>query len=334
MPLANSGYVVVAPDIRGYGQTRQRSRLSTKKVAYEEDLAPYRMLNVATDVIALVYALGYTSVETLIGHDFGSAIAAHCALIRPDLFKGVVMMSAPYSGAPSLSSIGDANDKTRLQKLDEALRTLDSPKKHYMVYFSSSRADAHLSNPPQGAHEFMRAYYHMKSADWKGNKVNPLGAFTAEALSVLPSYYIMPVDKTMPECVGAEAPSPEEVAQNTWLPDEELAVYVSQYTRTGFQGGLNHYRCNAESLRWTQDLNIFMGKQIEIPAMFISGAQDWGVFQFPGSAEAMRTTACKQMRKEDFVLVDGAGHWVQQEKPDVVIEHLLRFIRQCVVVHS
>ncbi|KAF9559162.1 alpha/beta-hydrolase [Agrocybe pediades] len=332
VPLAKSGYVVVAPDLRGYGQTRQKARLTSKKVAFEEDLAPYRILNIVTDVVALVYALGYSSAQSVFGHDFGSAIAAHCSLVRPDLFRSLVMMSAPFSGTPTLSSassMGDFHGRTRLQKLDEGLRRLDPPKKHYMVYFSSKGANAEMTDPPQGLHQFMRAYYHMKSADWKGNQVHPLGtAFTPQALSVLPAYYIMPAGKSMSECVGPEAPSAEDVAANKWLTEEELAVYVSHYTRSGFQGGLNYYRCGTESPRWVQDLNVFMGKQIEVPAMFISGAQDWGVFQFPGAAEAMRTTACKQMQEEDFVLIEGAGHWVQQEQPDVVVQHLLRFLNE------
>ena len=62
--------------------------------------------------------------------------------------------------------------------------------------------------------------------------------------------------------------------------------------------------------------------------MFIGGAQDWGVYQLPGAVEAMRTKVCKNMEEEDFVLVEGAGHWVQQEKPEVVVRHLLRFVRK------
>jgi len=111
------------------------------------------------------------------------------------------------------------------------------------------------------------------------------------------------------------------------LPEEELAVYVSQYAASGFQGGLNLYRCQADSPRWGKDLNVFVGRQIEVPAMFIAGAQDWGVFQFPGAAETMRTKACRNMKDEDFILVEGAGHWVQQEKPQEVVKHLLRFIK-------
>lgn len=331
VPLSSNGYTVVAPDLRGFGQTIQLNRSSkSKQVAFDEDLSPYRILNIAADIVALVYSLGYTSVEAVIGHDFGSPVAAHAALIRPDVFRSVVLMSAPFTGPPTLSTIGSADTTTNLRKLDGALGSLDPPRKHYMVYFSTPQAAQDVSNPPQGLHRFLRTYYHTKSADWKPNmRVRPLGTVpTPSAFAELPPYYIMPRDKTMPEALASEEPVAEEVAQNTWLPDEELGVYVSQYAESGFQGGLNHYRCLSESTKWIQDLNIFVGKQIEIPAMFISGAQDWGTFQFPGAAETMRKQACKNMREEDFVLIDGAGHWVQQEKPAAVVEHIIRFVKE------
>ena len=61
--------------------------------------------------------------------------------------------------------------------------------------------------------------------------------------------------------------------------------------------------------------------------MFIAGAQDWGTYQTPGVAEKMRTKACRSMKEEDFVRIEGAGHWVQQEKPDAVVAHILRFLQ-------
>ncbi|KAF8962651.1 alpha/beta-hydrolase [Flammula alnicola] len=327
-PLAANGYAIIAPDQRGFGQTKERGR-PVRKIAFEEDLAPYRMLNMVADVVALVYTLGYTSVAAVVGHDYGSPVAAHCALIRPDLFKSVVLMSAPFSGPPSLSNVGNPSTDSPLHAFNDQLAKLDPPRKHYMMYSSTPSAAEDFSNPPEGLHAFLRTYYHMKSADWKANKAaRPLDAFSPAALSVMPNYYIMPLSQTMPECVAPEAPSPDEIASNAWLPDDDLAVYVSQYTETGFQGGLNLYRCGTDPLRWSKDLHVFVGKQIEVPAMFIAGAQDWGVFQMPGAAEAMRRKACRDMKDEDFVLVDGAGHWVQQEKPEAVVKHLLRFIKK------
>ncbi|KAJ3505708.1 hypothetical protein NLJ89_g7276 [Agrocybe chaxingu] len=233
-PLAKAGYAVVAPDQRGYGQTRQQT-CKEGKIEYAEDLAPFRMLNLATDILALVYALGYTSVEAVVGHDFGSPVAAHCALIRPDVFKSVVLMSAPYTGPPGLSSaFDDPNAKSLAQQANEWLARLDPPRKHYTMYFSTPEADKEMSDPPEGLHVFLRTYYHVKSADWAPNQsVRPLAALSPQALSVLPHYYIMPSPKHA-ECIASYAVTASQMAKNTWLPGAELAFYVDQFAQTGF----------------------------------------------------------------------------------------------------
>ena len=94
----------------------------------------------------------------------------------------------------------------------------------------------------QGVHDFLRAYYHHKSADWKANKPFELKGWTAEELAKMPTYYIMDLADGMAETVAKEMPSAAEIAANTWLPDGELEVYSDEYARNGFQGGLNWYR--------------------------------------------------------------------------------------------
>lgn len=325
VPLATSGFVVVAPDQRGFGQTRQSANSSEKKVTFEDDLSPYRILNMVNDIVALVYTLGYTSVAGIVGHDFGARIAAHCALVRPDLFKSVVLMSSPFRGPPSLDSAQVHSPQTPFELLDGQLATLYPPRKHYMMYYSTTHAADDMLNPPCGLHNFLRTYYHVKSADWEGNHVQPLEGSPPSVFSTLPNYYIMPLSETMPGCLLAYAPSTDKIISNMWLPDSELAVYVAQYTKTGFQGALNTYRCLTDP-RWLEDLRVLTGKQVEVPAMFIAGTHDWGTYQMPGAAEQMKSKACLNMRNEDFVLIEGAGHWVQQEQPKAVVDNILRFL--------
>lgn len=88
--LAAAGFHVVAPDQRGYGRT------SGSDDRYEGDWRASGMLHLVDDVLDLVQALGRTQVHAVIGHDFGSPVAAWCALTRPDVFRAVVMMSAPF----------------------------------------------------------------------------------------------------------------------------------------------------------------------------------------------------------------------------------------------
>lgn len=332
VPLSNAGYHVVAPDQRGYGRTKPRGESQTSDpspVRFEDDLSSYRMLNLSTDIVALVYALGYRAAAAVVGHDFGSAVAGHCALIRPDVFRSVVMMSAPFTG-PHTLPFGETNAPAArpvAELLSEQLGALVPPRKHYTVYFSTSEANAHMVNAPQGLHAFLRAYYHVKSADWAPNQPYRLPSLSASSLAVMPHYYIMPLHDTMPQSVERYAPAAVEVARNAWLTEDELSVYVSEYARTGFQGGLNRYRVMTDA-RWSGDLLLFSGKRIEVPAMFLAGKQDWGTYQYPGAAEAMKDRVCERMEEEDFVLVDRAGHWVQQENEAAVVAHLLRFLNK------
>ena len=81
---------------------------------------------------------------------------------------------------------------------------------------------------------------------------------------------------------------PEETAANTWLPEHELRVYSTEYERTGFQGGLQWYRC-AISPEFDSELALFSGRTIDVPSSFISGSSDWGHYQRPGALEAMQS---------------------------------------------
>ena len=313
--LAAAGYHVVAPDQRGYGRTTGWS------ADYDGDLAPFRMLNLARDAVGLLAALGLRSVEAVVGHDFGASVAAWCALVRPDIFRRVALMSAPFAGVPPLP-LGPQKPVPK-PDIHAALAALPRPRKHYQWYYSTRPANAEMQRAPQGLHAFLRAYYHVKSADWTVNRPHRLPGWDAESLAELPGYYIMDLAKGMGEQVAPDMPSPAEVAANAWLPEAEMAVYAGEYARTGFQGGLQWYRCRTSGL-FEAEQQVFAGRTIDVPAAFISGASDWGVYQTPGALERMREETCTRMTV--CHLIPGAGHWVQQEQPAEVTRLLLQFL--------
>jgi len=319
--LSEAGYHVIAPDQRGYGRT------SGWNASYDGDLASFRLLNLVRDALGLMSAFGYRSIDAVVGHDFGSFVAAWCALVRPDVFRSVALMSAPFAGPPPLPF--DTADRPAKPKLDDPvhreLAALPRPRKHYQWYYSTRQANADMHHAPQGVHDFLRAYYHHKSADWKGNQPYPLKSWTASELAKLPTYYVMDLARNMAETVAEEMPDTAAIADNKWLPDNQLAFYSAEYARTGFQGGLQWYRCGTSGA-FTGELETFSGRTIDVPSCFISGKKDWGTYQRPGVFEAMQSSACTQMI--GCHLVEGAGHWVQQEQPEEVARLLLQFFRQ------
>jgi pimeloyl-ACP methyl ester carboxylesterase len=190
LPLAVAGYHVIAPDQRGYGRTTGWDD------SYDADGDPFRTLNMVRDVVSLVYALGYKQVDAIVGHDAGAPVAAWSALIRLDIFRSLALMSSPFAGAPSLpfnTANGAAPPRPPLSddELDAEMAKLDRPRKYYQNYQRTRGANDNMLHAPQGLHAFLRAYYHYKSADWKGNQPFPRKARTAEEMSKIPTYYVM-----------------------------------------------------------------------------------------------------------------------------------------------
>jgi pimeloyl-ACP methyl ester carboxylesterase len=319
LPLAAAGYRVAAPDQRGYGRT------TGWDAEYDGDLGSFRILNAVRDALGLVSALGYREVALVAGHDFGASVATWCALVRPDVFRSVALMSAPFAGPPALpfdTADNPSQPKSPDNGVHDELAKLDRPRKHYQWYYSTRPADADMWRCPQGVHAFLRGYFHYKSADWEGNKPFPLKSWTAGELAKMPTYYIMDLHKNMAETVAPEMPSAADIASCQWLPENELRVYSTEYERTGFQGGLQWYRARTQGL-YDTELQLFSGRTIDVPSMFIAGKSDWGTYQRPGSFERMQQSACTRML--GCHLIDGAGHWVQQEQPERVGELLLGF---------
>jgi pimeloyl-ACP methyl ester carboxylesterase len=232
VPLAAAGYHVVAPDQRGYGRTVPADQ--KYHFAEGDDLVEFRSMNRVADMVALVCALGYERCD-LVGHDFGSSFAFWCAMARPDMFRSLVMMSAPVAAQPPPHAA--APDMRRAGPVHDDLASLG--REHYQRHYCLSSANAELMATDLAS--FFRAYYHMKSADWAPNQAHVSRdapqQWNAAELCKLPKcaasvmlgtntcmqhfqplvdrsvayrYYVMEKGKTMPETV-AEHWGPESL---------------------------------------------------------------------------------------------------------------------------
>ena len=311
--LAAAGFHAVAPDQRGYGRTTGWDD------RHDGDLASFHMLNLVQDTLGLVHALQLNSVAAVIGHDFGSPVAAWCALLHPEVFRSAALLSAPFGGPPR--PVPGA--RSAMSAVAESLAALHPPRKHYQAYFSTHAADAEMRECPQGIHAFLRAYFYIKSADWQPNMPHPLKSWAADELAKMPRYYIMDMAKNMAETVAEHAPSEANAARCAWLREDELRVYSEEFARTSFRGGLKWYR-NAIDADGAAKLQAYAGRRIDVPCCFIAGKSDWGTYQSPGALQAMESSACSQFRGAH--LIEGAGHWVQQEQPAAVSELLINFV--------
>jgi pimeloyl-ACP methyl ester carboxylesterase len=105
-----------------------------------------------------------------------------------------------------------------------------------------------------------------------------------------------------------------------WLSEVDIEVYVEEFERTGFTGGLNYYR-NIDR-NWEQSEAI-AERRVEQPALFLAGSRDPVRNFMPPEAMNGWVTDLR-----DVITVEGAGHWVQQQAPEAVNEALLGFLRQ------
>ena len=256
-----------------------------------DDAERYTRLDLVGDVIGLIDALG-AGTAIVVGHDWGAPVAWHTALLRPDRVAGVAGLSVPFTPRMPVSP---------MTMWREAFGD-----RFYQVYFQEPGvAEAELE---ADVRETMRRLLIGASGDRPG----PDG----DGSNRLPAG-VLPPGGGFLDVLRATDELPR------WLTEEDLEFYVGELSRTGFAGGLNWYR--NQDRNW-ELLAAWQGAPVTPPALYVAGTRD-PVVDFPGVDQLVPNLRMFVPNLLDSVLIDGCGHWTQQERPDEVSERLVAFCR-------
>ncbi|MFF7990600.1 alpha/beta fold hydrolase [Kitasatospora xanthocidica] len=260
--LAAAGYRAVAIDVRGYGRSSR-----------PEGVDAYRMLELVADNASVVHALGEQS-AVIVGHDWGATIAANSALVRPDVFRAVGLLSVPYAprGGP---------------RPGETFARLGGDEEFYVSYFQEpGRAEAEIEPDVRG---WLAGFYAALSADTMPAPHEPDPHFVGRGGTLRDRF------------PAGQLPS--------WLSEDDLDVYAGEFERTGLSGALNRYR-NMD--RDWEDLAPLDGAPILQPSFFAGGKLDASTVWLADAIDAFPSTLPGLSSSH---LLDGCGHWIQQERP-------------------
>ncbi|GGP80201.1 alpha/beta fold hydrolase [Streptomyces melanogenes] len=265
--LAAAGHRAVAIDVRGYGRSSK-----------PKETDAYRMLDLVEDNVAVVRALGEEN-AVVVGHDWGSNIAAASALLHPEVFHAVGLLSVPYAppGGPRPTDI---------------FGQIGGPEQEFYVsYFQEpGRAEAEIEPDVRG---WLAGFYAALSADTMPAQGEPDPHFVARGGGRLRDRFptgVLPA----------------------WLSEDDLDFYAGEFERTGITGALNRYR-NMD--RDWEDLAPHREAPIKQPSLFIGGALDASTTWMSDAIDTYSTTLPSLSASH---LLDGCGHWIQQERPDEV----------------
>ncbi|MGA9740993.1 alpha/beta fold hydrolase, partial [Candidatus Binatus sp.] len=264
---------IVAPDQRGYGHTDA-----------PEPIESYNIFNLVGDIVGLVNSLG---VETavIVGHDWGAPVAWNSALLRPDIFRAIALLSVPYL------------PRTPMRPTD-AMKAMAGDQNFYQLYFQEpGKVEKELDADPRRS---MAMILYSASGD-----APRTGEFS----------FLFPKTKKFIE-TGVV---PDKLPR--WLTEADLNFFAGEFKRAGFRGGVNWYRNFDRNWELTAFLD---GAKLRQPALFAAGEHDLVGKMIPGGYE-MAGAFTPNLKKK--VIIPGAGHWVQQERPKEINEVLIEFLK-------
>jgi pimeloyl-ACP methyl ester carboxylesterase len=277
--LADAGFHAVAPDMRGYGQSDRPPGIDQ-----------YSLFHLVGDMLGILDALDEKQ-AVIAGHDWGAPVAWHCALMRPDRFRGVIGLSVPYRPRGSV-----APTSVMPQTADASF---------YQLYFQTPGvAEAELEADPLLS---LRRILYSGSGDVPRKNPGPAGSGVG----------------MVPRSGGFLTRMPDTQKLPAWLTEADLNFYADQFRQSGFRGGLNWYR-NIDR-NW-ELMAPYARAPIAVPALYMAGDLDL-VVAFPRMKEVIADLKRYVPLLRDSVMLPGCGHWTQQERAAEVNQHLLAFLR-------
>jgi len=258
------------------------------------DIDRYSIHHLIGDVVGAVNGLGESS-AVVVGHDWGAPVAWYAALFRPDMFRAVAALSVPFT-PPLVDGLPDGvsfNDVMRMMAGED--------RDYYRLFFQEPGvAEADLE------------------ADVRRSVLGLLYSISGDAVANGDLDQGWDGHFPMGETFSEQLIVPESLPP--WLTDDDLAFYIDEITRTGFRGGLNWYR-NINLIPGA--LAPWAGATIEQPSFYMGGTTDLIAGNTP-DAIAVMDAALPDLRHLE--LIEGAGHWLQQERPHEVNRALIAFL--------
>ena len=249
----------------------------------------YSMQAIVGDVVGVARALSPGQRVILVGHDWGAPIVWNSALARPDVVRAVAALSVPFAGVPDRSFTAIFREQFT-----------SKGRFFYQEYFQEPGvAEAEAEGDPR---DFLRKMLFNISGNAPANGLafdKPLGATFLEGM----------VD---PEVLPA------------WLTEADLDFYEGEFRASGFRGPLNRYRNHEADFAWAQALDR---RTIDQPALFIGGSKDPATTLFGAVSDPVGLTRMFVPNVEGHVL-EGCGHWTQQERPAEVTSLLVEWLRR------
>ena len=314
LAIAEAGYPVCAPDMRGFGETDAPA-----------DVNDYAVGTLCLDVLGIAMFFGFHKIIA-IGHDFGSYLSWHLALLHPEQVVAVCGMSVPYLG----HSPKDEPLLSRLQRYfgtclpqspySASRKEQEEARFHYILHHNlplvEDEYDQHCEETLYRLYSFKKPAAHDDPPEVTDKLMFPPSCRDAN------DHPHKPLDARSAPGFWARLPRPRCLP--SFLSEHDFQYFVQQYRSRGFAGGLKWYQVMDTNWFQTQHLK---DKKVEQRSLFIVGADDRTVLNNHGGLDnAVRGMRQNASNLLDCIILPDTGHWIQQERHQRISLELIKFL--------